>query len=156
MDSSERSGSSITSDIDEIEASTFRNQRLIDWNTQTLSTLLKKIVARREVLKSQTEPYGKASSSKRLDSSVFTTHHSGDFFDDVKEIIELPAFQSSAEERDPNSINLDSKIHQQLEDYVTCISSMYHDNAFHNFEHASHVTMSVSQSWPISRGNPER
>jgi hypothetical protein len=31
----------------------------------------------------------------------------------------------------------------QLEDYVSAVASMYRDNPFHNFEHASHVVMSV-------------
>ena len=32
-----------------------------------------------------------------------------------------------------------------LENYVAGIASMYRDNPFHNFEHASHVTMSVTK-----------
>jgi hypothetical protein len=31
----------------------------------------------------------------------------------------------------------------QLHNYVATIASLYRDNPFHNFEHASHVTMSV-------------
>ena len=30
-----------------------------------------------------------------------------------------------------------------LHDYVQRIAALYKDNAFHNFEHALHVTMSV-------------
>ena len=33
----------------------------------------------------------------------------------------------------------------QLHDYVTTIASMYNKNAFHNFDHASHVAMSASK-----------
>jgi hypothetical protein len=33
----------------------------------------------------------------------------------------------------------------QVREYVTCIARMYRTNAFHNFEHASHVTMSVTK-----------
>ena len=36
-----------------------------------------------------------------------------------------------------------SQFNPQLTDYVTTIASMYRDNAFHNFEHATHVTMST-------------
>jgi hypothetical protein len=32
----------------------------------------------------------------------------------------------------------------QLRDYVSIIATMYRDNPFHNFEHASRVTMSSS------------
>jgi hypothetical protein len=33
----------------------------------------------------------------------------------------------------------------QLRGYVSAIAAMYHDNPFHNFEHASHVTQSVTK-----------
>ena len=33
----------------------------------------------------------------------------------------------------------------QLRRYVSSIASLYHDNDFHNFEHASHVTLSVTK-----------
>jgi hypothetical protein len=33
----------------------------------------------------------------------------------------------------------------QVREYVTLISGMYRNNAFHNFEHASHVTMGVTK-----------
>jgi hypothetical protein len=33
----------------------------------------------------------------------------------------------------------------QLDDYVSAVASMYRDNPFHNFEHASHVVMSVAK-----------
>jgi hypothetical protein len=34
-------------------------------------------------------------------------------------------------------------VHDQLSSFVSSIASMYQDNPFHNFEHVSHVTMSV-------------
>jgi hypothetical protein len=40
---------------------------------------------------------------------------------------------------------LDPVVFRQLEDYITTISTIYHDNPFHNFEHASHVAMSVGK-----------
>ena len=43
----------------------------------------------------------------------------------------------------PNSI--EPKAVSQLQSYVTGIATMYRDNPFHNFEHASHVTMSVTK-----------
>ena len=33
----------------------------------------------------------------------------------------------------------------QLRDYVTAMAKTYRENPFHNFEHASHVTMSASK-----------
>jgi hypothetical protein len=45
----------------------------------------------------------------------------------------------------PPPFSLYSCHYMQLRDYVTVIASMYQDNAFHNFEHATHVAMSVSK-----------
>jgi hypothetical protein len=42
-----------------------------------------------------------------------------------------------------NSIELADEVTSQLHNYVSTIASLYRDNPFHNFEHASHVTMSV-------------
>jgi 3'5'-cyclic nucleotide phosphodiesterase len=45
-----------------------------------------------------------------------------------------------------DTIELDPKIEKDLHTFVMIISKMYHDsNPFHNFEHACHVTMSVSK-----------
>jgi hypothetical protein len=43
------------------------------------------------------------------------------------------------------SIELDPAIVSQLHDYVKTIASMYRNNPFHSFDHACHVTMSVSK-----------
>jgi hypothetical protein len=46
-------------------------------------------------------------------------------------------------ESSPNSI--EPEVVFQLQSYVTVIATMYRDNLFHNFEYASHVTMSVTK-----------
>jgi hypothetical protein len=44
------------------------------------------------------------------------------------------------------SIEIDQTTVQLIHDYVACLANMYQeDNAFHCFEHASHVTMSVAK-----------
>lgn len=40
-------------------------------------------------------------------------------------------------------MEVDPRVSKQLNDCVTIIASMYRDNAFHSFEHASHVSMSA-------------
>ncbi len=68
--------------------------------------------------------------------------------DEVKEIIELPEFDVSTmgiKHDNPDSIELDPEVSSQLRDYVVAIASGYHSNPFHNFEHASHVGMSVAK-----------
>ena len=64
--------------------------------------------------------------------------------DEVREIIVLP--QEECEYKiDPQTLELDPSIVSQVQDYVSFIASMYRFNSFHNFEHASHVTQSVTK-----------
>lgn len=44
-----------------------------------------------------------------------------------------------------NDISLSSEVQRELHEYVTAIASLYRDVPFHNFEHASHVTMSANR-----------
>ncbi|CAB9502391.1 Receptor-type guanylate cyclase gcy [Seminavis robusta] len=75
--------------------------------------------------------------------------HSADptriYTDEVKEVITLPKFDSRAAGKVENaeSIVLGYEVVEQLHDFVRTISTLYRENSFHNFEHASHVTMSV-------------
>jgi class 3 adenylate cyclase len=61
--------------------------------------------------------------------------------DPLKAVVKQRTAQSA--ESSPNSI--EAKVVSQLQSYVTGIAAMYRDNPFHNFEHASHVTMSVTK-----------
>jgi hypothetical protein len=67
--------------------------------------------------------------------------------DEVVESIELPEFDARAVKAsiDPGEVRLSPAIITQVHDYVTMIASMYPNNAFHNFEHATHVAMSASK-----------
>jgi len=112
-----------------------KTKRLIDWNCDVLERLLKMIVARRNA--------GEANSgTKDWEDKGSTT---GNPLEEVKEIIELPKFDSKAakNQQSPQSIVLGQAVQTQLKDYVTTIALMYHANPFHCYEHASHVAMSV-------------
>jgi class 3 adenylate cyclase len=108
---------------------------LIDWNVCILAGLLKKIQA------SRGEELSSKPSVSHDDSGSIS---SGNPFDEVKEVIQLPAFKATnVTIRDHGSISLDPKVFAQLRRYVAKVANMYHDIPFHNFEHASHVSMSV-------------
>ena len=109
--------------------------RLVDWNVDLLRRSLKQIVARRDV----------ALGGEELDSPCLATAPGSTVLEEVKEIITLPNFndQSSQNEVDSDSIDLGEDVKAELHDYVATIALMYRENPFHNFEHASHVTMSV-------------
>lgn len=119
-----------------------RTTRLIEWNVDVLLRLLKQIVARRRACGDN--PPG----TTMANETQFELHHAESgktAIDEVKEIITLPRFDPKVASRqeDPDSIALPTEVVDQLYDYVSNIAAIYNDNPFHNFEHASHVTMSV-------------
>lgn len=118
--------------------------RLICWNVDILASLLKNVVARRLAKQS--------AGSKKPEPNIYKNQEnqlicSGCPLDEFKEIVELPQCDLEVIKREPNpeEIELDDTVLRQLNDYVTAIASAYRENPFHNFEHASHVTMSVKK-----------
>jgi hypothetical protein len=65
--------------------------------------------------------------------------------DEVAEIITMPEFVACGTNPATSSVTVSDEAMKQLNDYVAVIARLYHNNPFHNFEHASHVTMSVSK-----------
>jgi hypothetical protein len=63
---------------------------------------------------------------------------------EVKEIIELPEFDECRDQDSSTSAtDLDDQVKKQLRRYIHLLASMYEDNAFHCFEHATHVAMAM-------------
>jgi class 3 adenylate cyclase len=114
--------------------------RLVDWNADIMKRLLREIIARRDACGS---PDDSAVRVKALEHSKLSKDDG--VLDEVEEIITLPKFDSKAarNQKDPDSFELSETVSTQLHDYVQTIAAMYRHNPFHNFEHASHVTMSV-------------
>ena len=65
--------------------------------------------------------------------------------DEVQEIITLPEFENTAYQQinDIGDVVISPVVLEQLKAYVMWVASMYKSNPFHNFDHASHVVMSV-------------
>lgn len=118
--------------------------RLVRWNTEALAKVLREVVARREAS-------GVTPTSLPLMRKLERDQQEkkGTVLDEVQEVITLPQFDSEAAKKHRDSTtattnkDLDPEVHRQLHEYLQTISALYRDNAFHNFEHASHVTMSV-------------
>lgn len=131
------------------KSNTKKMDRLVDWNVDVLMTLLKQVEERREQCGIKPDPWSKV--RKLEDELSIPVSESGrTSLDEVVEIIELPRFdagfdahvdgrRSSMGEKQSNELELQ----ESLREYVRAIASLYNDNSFHNFEHASHVTMSV-------------
>ncbi|CAB9496515.1 Guanylate cyclase [Seminavis robusta] len=66
---------------------------------------------------------------------------------EVREIIHLPEYDNdkSRLDLDPEIIEVPPGVVQQLHNLVSIIASLYQDNPFHSFQHASHVVMSVTK-----------
>jgi class 3 adenylate cyclase len=114
-------------------------RRLIEWNTETLVCMLKQIVARRFTRR--------FSSNKDHTLTALEKNQSEQPLEEVQEIITLPEYDATAvkNQKISHDVELDEVVVEQIRKYVTCIALLYRKNAFHNFEHASHVTMSVTK-----------
>jgi hypothetical protein len=117
-----------------------KNGHVIDWTVEILVGLLKEIAARRMSVGVQPDPSEivKAAEKQLLKSCSVP-------MDEIKEIINLPRYDASKEDVDPSDVVIGPDVISQLKNYVECISDSYNKNPFHNFEHASHVTMSVAK-----------
>jgi hypothetical protein len=120
-----------------------RIERLIDWNVDAFAGLIKRVVARRMTVER---------SSKRSDAAAGPYNSSDSFHDlknprsEVAETIILPEFEfnmKAANSTEIPALELSEEVLWQLRDLISVIGYMYRPNAFHNFEHASHVTMSI-------------
>ena len=133
-----RTTPNLISDDNGLDSMGAKTERLITWNVDVLLRLLKAVVARR-VARGE----GNARVSPEVEGTIGI--NSGSVLSEVKEIISLPKFDPIAEtkEPDPEKININASVKDELHKFISSIASMYRSHPFHNFEHASHVTMSV-------------
>jgi hypothetical protein len=113
---------------------TQEQQSLIDRNYNIMLRAMKKTVALRDGLEGTDES---------LDNKSFD-FRTGNLLDEVRETVKISK-EAAKFKRDPDTINVGTKVEEQLRDYVAVICCMYRDNAFHNFEHASHVVQAVNK-----------
>ena len=110
-----------------------KTERLVQWNVDVLLSLLRKVA----VYRGENEPL---KNIRKWEQSPGST-----VLDEVQEIITLPVYDVERQSSliDPEDIDLGKEVEEQLHQYVSTVASLYRSNPFHNFEHASHVTMSV-------------
>jgi class 3 adenylate cyclase len=114
--------------------------RLIDWNVDALARLLQQLVNTRNT--SGASPL----TTEVLNFSV-PRQPGATILDEVAETVQLPPFDESTATHplDAETKSLDKDVLKQLHEFVSNIAAMYRNNSFHNFEHASHVLMSVAK-----------
>eukprot|EP00980_Cylindrotheca_fusiformis_P020999 scaffold7994_cov123-Cylindrotheca_fusiformis.AAC.2 len=116
-----------------------KTERLVEWNVEVLIALLEQIVGSRNDVVNHIQSLSSAEKNTVIDGRTV--------LDEFTPVIPLKRFDPEELERRQTTTNVDigKKAKQQLRNYVLAISEMYPDNAFHNFEHASHVTASVKK-----------
>ena len=111
------------------------------WTVEVMSSLLTEIAKIRKIRDIAPES---SSTIELLEQEYKGGEDVKQVIDEVAEAIILPDYCLSKED-DDNSIALDDQVLKELQDYVQTISQLYNKNPFHNFDHASHVVMSVNK-----------
>lgn len=110
-------------------------QSLIDWQVELLSKLIKQIVALRN-----------SKTTKKNQTFENLIQQNLRPRDEIAVQIHMPAFDAEkAKKVLQGGDELPDLVVSQLKDLMSTISKLYHDNSFHNFDHASHVTMSANK-----------
>ena len=147
-------------------------QRLVDWNSELLLQLLKRVVARRGAFQSSTSTCHVNLTEMARDIGARSM-----IVNEVAEIIQMPAFVSANCIAD---VHTSDDVAKQLHSYVAKIASMYNDNpckfgrkrhhhhfscrddsntihasppiipSVHNFEHVRSAKYKVSSSRPMA------
>lgn len=132
---------SSTEDTEDMEKHD-RVSRLIDWNVQVLFSMLESIVDRRGA-----EPRRTTGEDLSLihQAEVAISSRTGIVFDEIIPVFDTRAWGGVPSSSSVEAPQLPPEVKLQLHEFVEQISLMYHDVPFHNFEHASHVTMSTGK-----------
>lgn len=114
-----------------------KHQRLIDWNVDVLLHHLARVISCRGRMPSKGSLVNHSTEVATLSAAI----------DDVAEIIALPPFDldfSKFRRMRPDVSTL-QQTRSDLHEFVSAIALMYRDVPFHNFEHASHVTLCANK-----------
>ena len=128
-----------------------RTSRQINWIVQEMSKLLRQVVARREAKRLTAKlDEEEEKNQEEEDLPKFTRDPNQLVLEEIAEVIKLPKFSARAAKKQyeiESEIVLGEDVEKQLRAYVTNLAYMYsqRENPFHNFNHVSHVIMSVTK-----------
>lgn len=111
-------------------------QGLVEHNYGIMLNAIKNIYALRA------EP--SEDSSETSSSTKVLNVKTGQLLEEIHVTIDVPSSRSILK-RDPSTIHVDRNVCQQLKDYIVVIASLYQDNSFHDYEHASNVLRAVDR-----------
>jgi len=109
-----------------------QNCRLIEKNVRIMSKLIQKIILDQDM-----------SRNSSRDQTRVPLATAG-IVQEVKEIIDFPGFKPKGS-KNSSTNSLPLSVERELLQFVTEVAASYHDNPFHNFEHASHVCASADE-----------
>eukprot|EP00980_Cylindrotheca_fusiformis_P012356 scaffold3033_cov91-Cylindrotheca_fusiformis.AAC.2 len=115
-----------------------KTERLVEWTVAVLTSLLQQIIASRG---------GDVQDIKSLSAAESGTGSGRTALEEFVPIIPLKRFDEEEVRLRPKpaSIDIGDEARSQLRNYLFIVAGMYHDNPFHNFDHAIHVTASVKK-----------
>mmetsp|Transcript_41571 Transcript_41571/g.126014 ORF Transcript_41571/g.126014 Transcript_41571/m.126014 type:complete len:1447 (-) Transcript_41571:64-4404(-) len=122
-------------------------QRLVKWNTAVLESIIAKGIVHREKRKLNRRGMWTSSRSILNLTKMEEYNASAVFSEEIAEAVEFPRFNSDTlyDQFLCKSSVIPPQVRKELHDYVTRVASMYRNVPFHNFDHASHVTMSANK-----------
>jgi Adenylate and Guanylate cyclase catalytic domain len=126
--------------------------RSTEWTTEVMTCLLKQIIMSRQVAATPRTPRAKLAV---LERQVLKQNQNGNctVIDEVKEIIELPDFQSKrTKTKTVRDVALDQKVVGELRDYIRTIALLYNANRkFSSDSGLRHVRILLAASCTVSR-----
>jgi hypothetical protein len=123
------------------ESGRLNGRRVLDWTVEIFLRVLKEVVAHRESIRVKPDT---REVIKAAEEEIIRSYRYAMPLDEVKEVINMPKYHATkAADVDPDKVTIGQDAISQLKDFIVCISDTYNQNPFHNFEHASHVTLSV-------------
>ena len=120
---------------DSIGEASKRDEPLVKSNTKLLHDLLERVLAYR------------IQCGTPIDVGIAdcTQYKGSHVIEEVTEALPLAPFESTKAYTGKVDALLSNTVKDQLQEYVVNISFLYHNNPFHNFEHASHVAQSANK-----------
>ncbi|CAB9524169.1 Receptor-type guanylate cyclase gcy [Seminavis robusta] len=125
-----------------------KRERLIEWNTEVLLDLLRKVVSRRRAIERRNRRIKMPATKSIQDSNRHEYQRflaSRNLVEHASEVIPFASYEEDLVIEDPSEIRLGPEVEAQARAYVAEVSSLYNPVPFHNFEHASHVVMSAKK-----------
>eukprot|EP00526_Cylindrotheca_closterium_P003678 CAMPEP_0113651902 /NCGR_PEP_ID=MMETSP0017_2-20120614/27686_1 /TAXON_ID=2856 /ORGANISM="Cylindrotheca closterium" /LENGTH=1286 /DNA_ID=CAMNT_0000564645 /DNA_START=247 /DNA_END=4110 /DNA_ORIENTATION=- /assembly_acc=CAM_ASM_000147 len=125
---------------DDQDKLTEKHRRLVNWITNEMAEILRQLEVSR---------IGREDHKSLVDLEQLSVMREAgkNPLDEVIEIITLPRYsaqsRATSDELERENYMLPKFVIDELRSYVSTLAGMYLENPFHNFEHASHVTMSV-------------